>query len=79
MPLFEYRCEKCGEHKDHVVKASEKDDDRFCDCGGVQVRVLAPPVVGKTGYQMKAVLGGGARLKGHFGKDAKRDKAGRKK
>ena len=82
MPLFEYICDKCGNREEHLVKAKEKDDElrcESCDEGAMMRRLLAKIQIGKPVYQVQAVLGSGAHVKGHFGKDAKRDKSGRKK
>lgn len=50
------------------------------ECGEVMVRAIDAPVIGKSEFQMHAILGNGRHVPGHFGKSAKRNrKSARKK
>lgn len=73
MPIYDYKCDKCGASHEAVVSISSRDDDRECECGGRATRNRVSVVtVGKPAYQMQAVLANGSHVKGHFGKDALR-------
>ncbi len=45
MPLFEYRCEKCGKVYEFLVKFSDgaKEVETCSICGGKAVRILSVP------------------------------------
>lgn len=69
MPIYTYECPECGTF-DTIAKYAERDDVK-CPCGKPATRYGVQPFnSGKPGYQMQAVLGSGAHLKGHFGKSA---------
>ena len=34
MPIFEYRCTKCGEVEEHLVLNRDKSPVKCCACGG---------------------------------------------
>lgn len=75
MPLYTYGCGRCGHQEEHLVKYSERDVQTFqcprCVPGWLLVRQGVELFrQGQPGYQMQAVLGNGAKLKGHFGKAA---------
>lgn len=55
MPIFEYRCPKCGEPFELLVKRSEAETPKSCpkkDCGGVAPR----KEISTTNFQL---VGGG--------------------
>lgn len=40
MPFYNYKCDKCDESKDELVKFSDADTKTFeCQCGGTMTRV----------------------------------------
>ena len=85
-PIYTYWCRQCGMEVEHITSYANRDDqslqhegpDGFGKerCGGKLERNegLELPTVGQPEHQMGAILGSGAKLKGHFGKDAKRRK-----
>ena len=78
--IYDYHCTKCEETFEVMhVKYEERDDERFHDCGELVTRVPHKVTLGDEPYQMKAVLANGEKVKGHFGKSAKRDKKGARK
>lgn len=76
MPVYDFECKKCGWVGELMNVRYEKRDTQPCPkCW----ETLGGPIpafrsVGKSAYQMGAVLENGAHLKGHFGKDAKRSR-----
>jgi hypothetical protein len=82
MPMYTYQCQRCGSILESFFPVQERDDPWYCLgdsgyddglCGGLLKRVgLDLPNVGSPAYQMKAILSNGAKVAGHFGKDAKR-------
>ena len=42
MPLFDYRCESCGEVRELLVRSAEADPGR-CACGGALAQQVAMP------------------------------------
>lgn len=81
MPIYTYKCKRCGADTESLVPYQGRDAPRFCKwikeddgiCGGLLQRDgLDLPTIGKPAHQMGAVLENGAHVKGHFGKDAKR-------
>ena len=49
MPLYEYRCSKCGRIFELLRRRVEKDEAASCpDCGGEGRRIVSMPAV-KTG------------------------------
>lgn len=75
MPIYTYKCENCGVEVEQLTTFVRRDCDELKhDCGGRLVRLgrLERPAIGKPEHQMGAVLANGAKLKGHFGKEAKR-------
>lgn len=62
---------------EQLVKFAERDNPQTHDgCGGSLERDtgLELPIVGKPAFQTQAVIGNGAHVKGHFGKDSARRK-----
>jgi putative FmdB family regulatory protein len=70
MPLFEYRCEKCGSTTEFLEKADARGAHACAKCGSTQTgkmfsafsaRVAAsPPACGSTGCQMASACQGGS-------------------
>ena len=82
MPLYTYQCSKCPNEEEHIVKFEDRDRAGLsCGrCGAPMDRAGVEPFkTGKPRHQMGAVLGNGAHVKGHFGKEAKLDPLKRKK
>lgn len=74
MPMYDFICEQCDSPAELTVKYEERDDEHFCDCGGLLRRnQISGFSIGKPRYQMQAVTSKGEHIKGHFGKTAKRD------
>jgi hypothetical protein len=82
--MYTYQCQRCGVKVEDLVSVKDRDDPWYCLadsghddglCGGLLKRVgLDLPNVGSAAYQMQAILPNGAKVAGHFGKDAKRKK-----
>jgi hypothetical protein len=80
MPIYTYKCNRCDRISEDLVMYSARDAPRFCKqlqddegiCGGLLVRGLDCPTIGKPEHQTAAILDSGAKIKGHFGKEAKR-------
>jgi putative FmdB family regulatory protein len=77
MPIYTYVCAKCSAEVE--VMANLKDRDAAIvheGCGGDLKRLvqIERTVMGRPGYQMQAVLANGSHVKGHFGKEAKRQR-----
>jgi putative FmdB family regulatory protein len=72
MPVYDYVCAQCKECCEQLRAVEERDAEMpVCGCGGVLRRVLlVAPKLGQERYQMKAVLGDGSHVAGHFGKQA---------
>lgn len=49
MPLYNYKCTKCGEEFDQNRKISEREST-VCKCGGVALKELSAPRGIKNGY-----------------------------
>src|ERR1700726_492493 len=43
MPLYEYKCEKCGKRFDALQKFSDEPLKAHEECGGVLERLVSPP------------------------------------
>lgn len=79
MPIYTYRCRRCGVTEEHVTSYADRDtllSHEGGDCDGLLERDggLELPTFGKPAFQTQAVLGNGAHLKGHFGKEAIRQR-----
>lgn len=87
MPIYTYTCDKCLNVSEQIVKASERDALMTCEglalaqstqgrqdrCGGLLRREGVELFThGKPSFQPGVVLGNGAKVKGHFGKDARK-------
>jgi hypothetical protein len=73
--LYTYIC-SCGHEQEEIVDYERRDIEHIeCEeCGEAMRRGIDAPQLGSTPYQMKAVLGDGSHVTGHFGKSAKRKK-----
>ena len=84
MPVYTYRCRQCGTKVEAITPYGRRDsiirhdgpDSSGEECQGILKRDpgLERPHIGSGCYEMKAILGNGAKLTGHFGKEAKRRK-----
>ena len=45
MPLYEYKCKKCGHHFERIVKFSDKPMKKCPDCGGAVEQLISAPTV----------------------------------
>ncbi len=74
MPIFEYTCTKCGSDQEHLVSYADRDKLKCAGaCGGKLERHEVHQVIeGKPSFQGGAVLADGRRIKGHFGRDARK-------
>jgi putative FmdB family regulatory protein len=45
LPLYEYRCRKCGRHLEKIQKFSDPPLATCVDCGGRLERLLSPPAL----------------------------------
>jgi len=72
MPLYTYQCQTCRNEDEHVVSYEERDTPFVCSkCGSPTERAgVEQFALGKEPYQPGAVLSSGAKVKGHFGKEA---------
>ena len=63
MPMYEYRCQKCGTEFEKLLRLSECDDPQSCpneDCGEAETKRL----VSRTSFSLK---GGGWASDGYSG------------
>ena len=44
MPIYDFRCNKCGAKDEAMLPVSERDGMRFCSCGSKLVRVISLPL-----------------------------------
>jgi putative FmdB family regulatory protein len=73
MPIYTFVCE-CGHEEEHILKADERDSEFKCpNCDGVlRWQGIERFTKGKPSFQSQAILGSGAHVKGHFGKEARK-------
>ncbi len=45
MPLYEYKCEQCGQSYDRIERASEPKDGTCPECGAVAHRLIGNPAL----------------------------------
>lgn len=45
MPIYEYRCKKCGEHLEVLLKFSDKQPSRCRKCGGRLEKQISSPAI----------------------------------
>ena len=60
MPIYEYICEKCGEHTEVIQKVSDAPLKRCSKCRGTLEKILS-----RTSFQLK---GGGWYMTDYSGK-----------
>ncbi len=58
MPLYEYRCPKCGERFELLRSSSERDDEAQCPRCGKKARMFRLPA------NVRALFGGGGKAAG---------------
>lgn len=52
MPIFEYKCPKCGEEKEAMIFSGRDVKAIWCDnCGGTMIKIMSPPAIV---YELKA-------------------------
>jgi hypothetical protein len=76
MPIYEVDCHKCKRAVDVVCKYEEREQ-QICEYCGKTMQMRegrSAPIVGKSRYQMQAVMPDGKHVKGHFGKAARTKK-----
>ncbi len=45
LPLYEYRCRKCGRHFEKIRKFSDPPVTKCPDCGGAAEQLVSPPAI----------------------------------
>jgi putative FmdB family regulatory protein len=45
MPIYEYRCKKCGAHSEVLLKLSDKQPSRCRVCGGRLEKLISSPAI----------------------------------
>ena len=45
MPIYEYRCKKCGAHLEALLKFSDKQPSRCRQCGGRLEKLISSPAI----------------------------------
>jgi putative FmdB family regulatory protein len=45
MPIYEYRCKKCGKQTEVLVRSSDKLPTRCRDCGGRLEKLISSPAI----------------------------------
>jgi putative FmdB family regulatory protein len=45
MPIYEYRCKKCGAHMEVLVRSSDKPPKRCRKCGGTLEKQFSSPAI----------------------------------
>ena len=85
MPLYEYRCKKCGHVFEKIVKFSDKPIKKCPECGGsVEQTISAPAVQFKgsgwyvTDYAKKSQSSSSSSDGGKDSKDSKESKDSKK-
>jgi len=69
MPMYEFECE-CGHREERMLLIAERNEAQECpECGQPMARIVGAPALHGEPYQMKAILGSGEKVSGHFGGD----------
>ncbi len=45
MPIYEYRCKKCGKQIEVLLRSSDKPPTRCRECGGRLEKLISPPAI----------------------------------
>lgn len=45
MPIYEYRCKKCGKQLEVILKFSDKQPTRCRECGGRLEKLISSPAI----------------------------------
>lgn len=45
MPIYEYRCKKCGAQREVLLKLSDKQPSRCRECGGRLEKLISSPAI----------------------------------
>jgi putative FmdB family regulatory protein len=73
MPIYTYKCNQCEKEFEHLIPMEDRDTVKLV-CGKCHSRLIRiidkPPYLAGEKYQMKAILGDGSKVSGHFGKSA---------
>ena len=74
MPAYDFECPQCGWKGEMLQVVYTERGDQSCPRCDEPLGSPMPsaPVVHGPQYQMAAVMPNGEKIKGHFGKDAKR-------
>jgi putative FmdB family regulatory protein len=74
MPIYTFRCPECEFEEETLLSHRELDKAKFScpKCCTFMQRIIDAPTIGKSAYQMGAILSSGEHVSGHFGKYAKR-------
>ena len=59
MPMYEYRCEACGEEFEAIVRITEKDDVDCPECGAKAKKLVSAFALGGGDSRGGASGGGG--------------------
>lgn len=72
MPLYVFEC-ACGHRSEIFLEIEKRNTTQKCEkCRKIMGRVIGAPAIHSEPYQMKAILGSGEKISGHFGKEAPR-------
>jgi len=77
MPIYEYECTGCFYRFDDIRNVDDVPDEIAIDCPKcsrtcMAKRVKVTPFAHRWNHQTAAIMADGSRVKGHFGKEAKR-------
>ena len=75
MPLYEYRCRKCGRSTEKIEKVDGPHLKKCPHCGGKVESVLAPSAIQFKGAGWYVTDYGGKSNSGNSGKSEKADKS----
>lgn len=68
-PLYEYKCPDCDLVVERLVAMDSRDEVTIpCMCGTRMERVVTAAKLGKPPHRTQAILGGGQKVKGDWGK-----------
>jgi putative FmdB family regulatory protein len=78
MPRYDYQCSGCAWTGPLIVKLDDRDEQRCPRCDGLLAREEIGEVAPhQHAYQSAGIFGPkGARVPGHFGREAKRRRSG---